>query len=297
MLPDEGVGVTGRTLGSEAWRSLRKNKRAVLAIGWIGFVAFVAVTAGLWAPNVLGDPTFVKSDTVVQEMLLPPSAEHLLGTDQLGRDVLCRVVYGARVSLLVGVVAVVMMLSLGMVLGGCAGYHGGWWDVLLMRTVDVFCAFPYLLLAIVLLAVMGPGIMGVCVTIGILGWPSVARVLRASVLSVKENEYVHAARATGASSWWIISRHVIPNALGPVTVLASLGVGGAILGEAALSFLGIGIPLGEASWGNMLAEARVYVTVAPWMMLFPGLATTTTVLAFVLLGDALRDALDPRSAR
>lgn len=292
--PVEEVAGKGRTLRVDAWRRLRKNKLALVSLGWIVFITVIATTAGLWVPRVLGDPMTIDSTTVAERSLLSPSAEHPFGTDKLGRDICSRVIYGARISLLVAVLAVAMMVILGLVVGAVAGYYGGWWDAILMRTADIFYAFPYVLFAIVLLALLGPGLINICITIGILGWPSIARVFRSSVLSVKENEYVDAARALGASTPRVLFRHVTPNAIAPIIVYATMGVGAAILTEAALSFLGMGVPLGEPSWGGMLNEARSYMIVAPWIMIFPGLAILTTVLAFVLLGDGLRDAFDVR---
>jgi peptide/nickel transport system permease protein len=293
-LPVDALAGKGRTLWSDAWRRLRKNKLALIALGWIAFVALVAITAGLWAPKVLGDPTVVDSTVAAERSLNPPNSHSIFGTDRLGRDLLVRVIYGARVSLVVAFLAVLMMLVLGLLIGAVAGYYGGWWDTILMRTADIFYAFPYVLFAIVLLALLGPGVVNVCITIGILGWPGIARIFRSSVLSVKENEYVDAARALGASGPRILFRHVAPNAIAPMIVYATMGVGGAILTEAALSFLGMGVSVGEPSWGNLLNEARSLMAVAPWIMIFPGLAILTTVLAFVLLGDGLRDAFDVR---
>jgi peptide/nickel transport system permease protein len=270
---------TGRTLRGDAWRRLRKN-------------ILVAVTADLWVPGYLGDPTFIDSTKVAELSLQGPSANHPFGTDRLGRDIASRVIYGARVSLLVGVVAVAIMVFVGLVAGAVAAYYGGWWDAVIMRTADVFFAFPYVLFAIVLIAVLGKGVQNVFIAIGILGWPSIARVFRSSILSVKENEYVDAARAMGASTRRILFRHIMPNSVAPIIVYGTMSVGGAILTEAALSFLGMGVQPPAPSWGLMLSEARSYLFTAPWLMLYPGIAIITTVLAFVLLGDGLRDALD-----
>jgi peptide/nickel transport system permease protein len=292
QLPVEEVSGKGRTLSADAWRRLRKNKLALAAAAWIMFVILIAVTASLWVPRVLGDPMELDSTTVAERQLLPPSATHPFGTDKLGRDICSRVIYGARISLLVAVLAVAMMVILGLVVGAVAGYYGGWWDAILMRTADVFYAFPYVLFAIVLLALLGPGLVNICITIAILGWPSIARVFRSSVLSVKENEYVDAARAMGASTPRVLFRHVTPNAIAPIIVYATMGVGAAILTEAALSFLGMGVPIGQPSWGAMLQENRGSWFTYPWVMIFPGIAILTTVLAFVLLGDGLRDAFD-----
>jgi peptide/nickel transport system permease protein len=283
---------TGRTLRGDAWRRLRKNRLALAGLGWISVIILVAVTADLWVPGYLGDPTFIDSTKVAELSLQGPSANHPFGTDRLGRDIASRVIYGARVSLLVGVVAVAIMVFVGLVAGAVAAYYGGWWDAVIMRTADVFFAFPYVLFAIVLIAVLGKGVQNVFIAIGILGWPSIARVFRSSILSVKENEYVDAARAMGASTRRILFRHIMPNSVAPIIVYGTMSVGGAILTEAALSFLGMGVQPPAPSWGLMLSEARSYLFTAPWLMLYPGIAIITTVLAFVLLGDGLRDALD-----
>lgn len=281
-----------RTLRADAVRRLRKNKLAVAGLIWIIIVILIAISADLWVPRVLGDPVKIESTTASEQNLLPPSSEHPFGTDKLGRDVASRVIYGARVSLMVGILAVAISVIIGLITGALAAYYGGIWDSIIMRTADIFFAFPYILFAIVLLALLGPGFQNVFIAIGILGWPSIARVFRSSILSVKENEYVDAARAMGASNRRILARHIMPNAMAPIIVYATMSVGGAILGEAALSFLGMGVQAPNPSWGLMLSEARSLMITAPWMMLFPGVAILTTVLAFVLLGDGLRDALD-----
>jgi len=283
---------SGRTLGTDAWRRLRKNKLALAGLTWIVFMIILAASADLWVPHFFGDPITIDTTKIAQQTLLPPSADHPFGTDKLGRDIFSRTVYGARVSLLVGVVAVMISVIIGLILGALAAYYGGWWDSIVMRTADVFFAFPYILFSIVLIAIMGFGLMTVFIAIGVLGWPSIARVFRSSILSVKENEYVDAARAMGASTPRILFRHIMPNAVAPIIVYGTMSVGGAILTEAALSFLGVGVQPPAPTWGNMLSEARSFLFTAPWLMLYPGLAILTTVLAFVLLGDGLRDALD-----
>jgi len=290
--PAEEVSGAGRTLRADAWRRLRRNKLAIGGLCWIGFIILIAVSAGLWVPRYLGNPTYINSVTVAQQSLLPPSVSHPFGTDVLGRDIASRVIYGARVSLLVGVVAVAIMVLIGLIAGAIAAYYGGWWDAIIMRTADVFFAFPYVLFAIVLIAVLGKGVQNIFIAIGVLGWPSIARVFRSSILSVKENEYVDAARSMGASTRRILFRHIMPNSVAPIIVYATMSVGGAILTEAALSFLGMGVQPPAPSWGGMLSEARSYLFSAPWLLLYPGIAIITTVLAFVLLGDGLRDALD-----
>jgi peptide/nickel transport system permease protein len=292
-LMEESLAATeGRTLRGDAWRRLRKNKLALAGLIWIIIVILVAATADLWAKPWLGDPTFLDSSKVATQSFNPPSAAHPFGTDSLGRDIAVRTIYGARVSLLVGIVAVAIMVAIGLVAGAVAAYYGGWWDAVIMRTADVFFAFPYVLFAIILIAVLGKGFQNVFIAIGILGWPSIARVFRSSILSVKENEYVDAALAMGADTKRILFRHIMPNSISPIIVVATMGVGGAILTEAALSFLGMGVQPPTPSWGGMLSEARSNLFSHPWIMLYPGLAIISTVLAFVLLGDGLRDALD-----
>jgi peptide/nickel transport system permease protein len=288
----EAVAGPARSLRADVLRRLWKNKLAVAGLVWIIIVILIAITADLWASYWLGDPVQIDSTTAAERMLQSPSWEHPFGTDKLGRDVASRVVYGARVSLSVGVLAVGVMLIIGLFLGALAAYYGGLWDAIVMRMADVFLAFPYILFAIVLLALLGPGVQNVFIAIGVLGWPTIARVFRSSILSVKENEYVDAARAMGASTRRILLRHIMPNAVAPIIVYATMSVGGAILAEAALSFLGMGVQPPAPSWGGMLDDARSYMLTAPWLMIYPGVAILTTVLAFVLLGDGLRDALD-----
>jgi peptide/nickel transport system permease protein len=288
----EEVEVRGRTLRADAWRRLRKNKLAVAGLAWIVIIIVIATSAGLWAPRYLGDPVEIDTTKTVGLSLQSPSIHHPFGTDKLGRDIASRVVYGARVSLLIGVVAVAIMVIIGLIAGAVAAYYGGIWDSIVMRMADIFFAFPYVLFAIALIAVLGKGLQNVFIAIGVLGWPSIARVFRSSILSVKETEYVDAARAMGASTPRILFRHIMPNAMAPIIVYATMSVGGAILTEAALSFLGMGVQPPDPSWGGMLSEARSYLFTAPWLMIYPGIAILTTVLAFVLLGDGLRDALD-----
>jgi len=276
-----------RTLWGDAWIRLRKNKLAIMGLVWILIVATVTLSADLWVPQNFASPTSTEAGS-----LEPPSAVHPFGTDRIGRDVFSRVIYGARVSLAVGVLAVGISLVIGLVMGALSGYYGGIVDTLVMRTADIFFAFPYTLFAIALLAVLGPSYRNVFIAIGILGWPSVARVFRSSILSVKENEYVDAARAMGASDWRIIFRHITPNAIAPIIVYGTMSIGGAIITEAALSFLGMGVQPPTPSWGVMLSEAKALMVAAPWLTIWPGFAILTTVLAFVLMGDGLRDALD-----
>lgn len=284
------AGTTSRTLWGDAWRRLRKNKLAIAGLVWIMLVITMTVTADLWVPPFFADPLEV--NTGPGQSLQPPSLQHPFGTDKLGRDVFSRVVYGARISLAVGVLAVSISLIIGLLLGAVSGYRGGFVDTVVMRTADVFFAFPYILFAIALIAVLGPSYRNVFIAIGILGWPSIARVFRSSILSVKENEYIDAARAMGASDFRIMLRHVMPNAIAPIIVYGTMSIGGAIITEAALSFLGMGVQPPTPSWGLMLSDAKSLMIVAPWLTIWPGFAILTTVLAFVLLGDGFRDALD-----
>ena len=281
-----------RTLWSDAWKRLKKNKLAVIGAVWIIFVVLVALTADLWAPQLLGSPTDIDTTTVAQSSKLPPSPEHPFGTDATGRDQLVRVIYGSRVSLTVGVIATLISTGIGLVMGALAAFYGGWFDTIIMRLADMFLAIPYTLFVITMLAVMGQGIQNVFIAIGVLGWPSIARVFRSAILSVKENDYVDAARAMGASDLRIIARHIFPNSVASIVVYAPMNIGGAILTESALSYLGMGVTPPTPSWGIMIQDGQTFLQTQPWLMIMPGLAILSTVLAFTLLGDGLRDALD-----
>lgn len=284
-----------RTLWGDAFRRLKRNKLAVVSVIWILIVVVLALSADLWVPQVLGSPTAIDSSTAAGRSLLPPSFEHPFGTDLLGRDVLSRVIYGARVSLAVGLLATAISTAIGLVMGAIAAYYGGVWDVIIMRLADIFLAFPYILFTIAILAVFGAGFQNVFIAIGILGWPSIARVFRSAILSVKENDYVDAARAMGASDFRIIVRHIFPNSVATIIVYATMTIGGAILTESALSFLGMGVQPPTPSWGLMISDGKTYLSTAPWLMICPGVAILSTVLAFTMLGDGLRDALDVKT--
>ena len=223
-----------------------------------------------------------------------PSGTHWLGTDELGRDILSRLIYGSRISIQVGVIAVGIALIIGTFLGAVSGYFGKWIDMIVMRIIDILMAFPSILLAIALVAVMGKGLTNTMIAVGIVGIPQFARIVRSSVLSVKETEYVEAGRAIGAKSSRILFRHVLPNCLAPLIVQTTLSIGTAILDAAGLSFLGLGAQPPEAEWGAMLNAGREALQSSPWVVLFPGIAILITVIGFNLLGDGLRDALDPR---
>lgn len=293
--PAEGEGgasVASRTLWSDAWARLKRNKLAMFGLIWILVMFVIALSADLWVPQTLGNPTEADTTTMSENSRLPPSLEHPFGTDTLGRDVLCRVIYGSRISLAVGFLATAISTVIGLIMGALAAYYGGIWDTIIMRLADIFLAFPYTLFVIALLAVIGSGIQNVFIAIGILGWPSIARVFRSAILTVKENDYVDAARAMGASDVRIIARHIFPNSVATIVVYATMNIGSAILTEAALSYLGMGVQAPNPSWGVMIEDGQTYLATQPWLMLMPGLAILTTVLAFTLLGDGLRDALD-----
>jgi ABC-type dipeptide/oligopeptide/nickel transport system permease subunit len=276
-----------RTAGAR----LRRDPRATIGVAVIVVLALAAAFAPLIAK---ADPTRID----LASRLLPPSAEHWLGTDVQGRDVWARLVFGARVSLTVGLVSQGIALLLGLTLGLVAGFYGRWVDEFVMRLADVTLAFPTLLLLIAMVAAFQPSLGVVLVTIGVVGWAGMARLVRAQVLVVRQLEYVQAVRALGANDRRIVLRHVLPNVIAPVVIAATLGVAGAIMAEAALSFLGLGVQPPTPSWGAMIAEGRDLSQLrgSPWTSLFPGLAIGAAVLGFNLLGDALRDAIDPRHA-
>lgn len=290
--PHSVSGEASRTLWGDAWKRLRKNKLAIIAAAWIVFVALVAITADLWAPQLLGSPTAADTTAMATSSLLPPSLEHPFGTDVTGRDILVRVIYGARISLTIGLLATAISTVIGLIMGAVAAYYGGIWDTIIMRAADIFLAFPYVLFVLCLIAALGQSITNVFIAIGILGWPSIARVFRSAILSVKENDYVDAARSMGASDARIIARHIFPNSVASIVVYATMNIGSAILTEASISFLGMGVQPPNPSWGIMIQDGQAYLMTAPWLMIMPGLAILSTVLAFTLLGDGLRDALD-----
>lgn len=270
----------------DIWRRFRRNKLAMAGL----VVVVVMVFAAVFAPLVTRyDPTALGSASRAK-----PSSQHWFGTDVLGRDLFSRVVYGARVSLRIGILAVLGASLLGLFVGAITGYYGGKLDSLLMRTTDVFLSFPYILAAIVIITVIGRGEGSVIVVLAFLGWMPIARLFRASVIQAKQAEYIEAARAVGCSNTRIIVRHILPNAVQPVIVYATIFVGTAVLTEAALSFLGVGVTEPTPAWGLMVNQGRSYLFNSPHLMFFPGAAIFVTVMAFVFVGDGLRDALDPR---
>jgi len=269
------------------FRRFFRKKAAVLATLYLVVLTVTAVFANQVSPH---DPLKVYSVHTLEA----PSQAFPLGTDNLGRDILSRIIYGGRVSLRVGLMAVLIAAVIGSTLGMLAGYMGGWVDQLVMRIVDVMLAIPGILLALIIIATLGPSMNNLVIAVGISSVPTYARLVRGTVLSAKEREYVEAARALGSSGLRIVLRHLLPNIFAPILVLASLGVGVAILSTAGLSFIGLGVRPPTPEWGGMLADARTYLRDAWWMFTFPGLAISGTVLSANLLGDALRDVLDPR---
>lgn len=230
----------------------------------------------------------------VEAILLPPTFDHLLGTDELGRDVFSRMVHGSRISLMVGFISAGLATLVGVLLGAIAGYYGGWLEAAIMRFTDMMLCFPTFFLILAVIALLEPSIVNIMAVIGLTSWMGVARLVRAEFLTLKNREYVLAARAIGANDARIIFRHILPNALTPVLVALTLGIAGAILTESGLSFLGLGVQPPEASWGNILNQGKANIEIAWWLSLFPGLAILVTVLGYNLLGEGLRDALDPR---
>jgi peptide/nickel transport system permease protein len=269
------------------WRAFRRNKLALIG----GVIVVILVALALLAPGIAPwDPN--RPD--VRKILDAPSKAHPLGTDQLGRDVLSRMLYGARVSLAVGFVSVGIATMIGIALGAAAGYHGGTIDALVMRLVDLMLVFPRLFLLLAVLAFLRPSIWTIMAVIGLTGWMSVARLVRAEFLSLKEREFVLWSQSIGASSFRTIWRHILPNAIGPVLVAMTLGIPAAILTESGLSFLGLGVQPPHATWGNILNEGKDAIEIGWWLSAYPGLAILVTVLSYNLLGEGIRDALDPR---
>lgn len=280
-------------IGDSQWkiasRHFKKSKLALFGLGLLVLLYLVALLAPLIAPY---DP--IAQENVLQTSYLKPGGDHWLGTDRFGRDILSRILYGARISLAIGFVATAISVTLGTLLGAVAGYFGGKIDALIMRFTDMVLAFPRLILLIMIVALFSPSIAVMITVLGLTQWPNTTRIVRGDVLSLREREFIQAAHALGMGSGRIIMRHLIPNVLAPVIVTATLGIGNTIVLEAGLSFLGLGVQPPTPSWGNMVADGRDNLIGAWWVATFPGLTIVTTVLAFNLVGDGLRDALDPR---
>ncbi len=278
--------------GAGVWQRFRRHRMAMAAL-----VIMLLLAIGAIGAPVIARKSPYKVD--LSSYRKPPSRAHILGTDAAGRDVFSRLLYAGRVSLSVGLVAVSIYTAIGMTLGALAGYAGGWVDGLVMRLADVFLSFPSLIIIITMVAVLGPSIYNVMLAIGLLGWPPIARLLRGDLLTLREREFVTASRAVGASGWRIVIRHLLPNAMAPIIVAATFGIANAILLEAGLSFLGLGVPLPTASWGNMLtdAESLTVLSTMPWLWVPPGVMIALAVLSINFIGDGLRDALDPHLRR
>ncbi|MBS2772555.1 MULTISPECIES: nickel transporter permease [Anoxybacillaceae] len=282
--PDKEESVS---LWKEGWRSFKKNKIALVGAAIVLFFILLAVFAPLLAPYEI-------SEQNLSERLQAPSKEHLFGTDDFGRDILSRVIYGARISLWVGFFSVLGSVVVGSLLGIVAGYYGKWIDAIISRIFDIMLAFPSILLAIGIVAVLGPSLQNALIAIAVINIPNFGRLIRSRVLSIKQEEYIVAARAIGMSDARILFHHILPNSMAPIIVQGTLAIATAIIEAAALGFLGLGAQPPNPEWGTMLASSKDFLTQAPWTMVFPGLAIMLTVLGFNLMGDGLRDALDPR---
>ncbi|MDQ7859276.1 MAG: ABC transporter permease [Armatimonadota bacterium] len=279
--------VAYRSTGAALWRRFRRNRLALAGLLIVALLACAAMLAPALAP---ADP----ARQSLEDKRMPPGGKYLLGADEFGRDIASRLIYGSRIALMVGLVSVLFAAVLGTALGTVAGYVGGAVDEALMRTLDVLLAFPYLLLAIAIVSALGPGLQNTILAVGVWATPGFARVIRGSVLAIKEQEYVQAARAAGAGTGRVVVRHVLPNCISILIVYSALYMASAILLEAALSFLGLGVQPPTPSWGLMVSTGRDFITLAPHIATLPGLAIAVTVLGFNLLGDGLRDALDPK---
>ena len=288
-MEDGAVQVKKRSQFQETWRRLKKNRMAMLGL----FVITLLILVSIFADFIFDyNDVVIKQDTSIR--LEGPSSEHWLGTDEFGRDILARLVHGSRVSLSVGGVAVTISLLIGGTLGAIAGFYGGKVDNVIMRFMDILLAVPSLLLSITIVSALGPSLINLMLAIGISSVPSYARIVRASVLTVKDQEFVEAARCIGANNFEIITSHIIPNCMAPIIVQVSLKVASAILSTSGLSFLGLGVKAPTPEWGAMLSGGRSYLRNAPHLCIFPGIAIIITILSLNLLGDGLRDALDPK---
>lgn len=275
------------------WRAFRRDRLALISLA----IILAIVLAAVFAPWLAPYPKQAWGASNLEEKLDPPSRAHPLGTDDLGRDVLSRMLYGSRPSLSIGFLVVGIAIVIGLPLGAIAGFFGGAVDQTIMRITDVFLSFPALLLAIVISAALGPGLRNAMIAIGLTWWPWYTRLARAQTVSLREQPFVEAARAIGVRNMVIVRKHVLPNILTPCLVQATMDIGSAILMGTALSFIGLGVQLPHADWGNMLTVARIYFTEAPWFAIFPGLAILVVAMSFNLLGDGARDVFDPRTRR
>lgn len=284
---EQNVQVENTSFYQDTFKKIRKNKVAMASLVFVLLLVVIAIFAPQIAP-------YTESFQDSAHILSGPSREHWFGTDEFGRDIFSRIVFGTRVSLSVGVVAESIAITLGTVIGALAGYYGGWFDTFVSRLIEIFGSFPKLLFAIVVMFALGPGVMNVFIAIGLVGWTGVARMIRAQVLQLKENEYIEAAESFGASDRHIIFKHLIPNSLSTIIVIMTMSIPADIMYEASLSFLGLGVQPPASSWGQIINLGRIYLKNNPGYVFFPAAALVLTVLAFNQLGDALRDALDPK---
>jgi ABC-type dipeptide/oligopeptide/nickel transport system permease subunit len=280
-------GMTRQTQFGNIRRRFLRNKLALIGLVLVTIVFLTAI----FAPIIATHPPKAQDLTIT---LQTPSSEHWLGTDELGRDVFSRIVYGTRIAVSVGLASIFLALVIGVILGSISGYIGKVWDTLIMRVADVFFAFPLIIGAVVIILVVGRGVTPVILAIGLFSWATVARLLRSSILSIRESEYVEAARSLGASKWRIVTRHVLPNSMAPVLVYAMVSVATAIVAQASLSYLGVGVPPDVPDWGNMISAGQKFFGFKDYLWFFPSMAVVFTVLGFVFVGDGMRDALDPR---
>lgn len=287
QMPDASGKRRASSYWAVSWNIFKKNKLGVFCLAVVILLVLVAIFAPLLAPY---DPDAQE----LTNMLKPPSAEHLLGTDEYGRDILSRVIYGCRVSLSVGVVSQVIALVIGFLAGVSAGYFGGKVDAVISFVIQVFSSFPFLLFAIVMMFALGQGLQNLYITLGLLGWASTARLVRGDVMRLKGSEYIQSCILSGGKSWRIIMRHLLPNCVSTLIVTTTLGIPSAIMSEASLSFLGLGVQPPMSSWGQMINAAQPYMQSSTYYSVVPGIAIIITVMAFNLLGDSLRDALDPK---
>ena len=278
-----------RSQFEEVWRRLKKNKMAMIGLAIVLMLVLLAVFADFLFDY---DEIVIKQNTAIR--LQGPSAEHWFGTDEFGRDILARLVHGGRISLVVGVIAVAIALTIGGTLGAISGFFGGKVDMLISRAMDILLAVPSLLLSITIVSALGPSILNLMIAIAVSSVPGYARIVRSSVMTVRDNEFVEAAKAIGANNAQIIASHILPNCLAPIIVQVSLKVASAILSTSGLSFLGLGVKAPTPEWGSMLSGGRAYLRNAPHLTVFPGLCIMLTILSMNLLGDGLRDALDPK---
>lgn len=286
----EGTMMPGTTYSQDAWRRMKQNKLAMVGLMIISIVILIAVIGPWLSPLTYSDQNLMEANQ-------PPSAKHWFGTDNLGRDLFIRVLYGARISLAIGFAASLINLTIGVVYGGIAGFFGGKVDKIMMNVVDILYGIPVLLYVILLMVVLKPGLLNIFIALGIAYWLSMARIVRGQMLSLKEQEYVLAARAVGASNWRILFRHLIPNCMGPIIITVTLAIPEAIFTEAFLSFIGLGVAAPMASWGVLASEGVSSLRSYPFQLFFPAMAISITMLAFNFVGDGLRDALDPRTRK